>query len=363
MEPIPYGRQWIDDDDVAAVVAVLRGDWLTQGPAVEAFEDALRAVTGARHAVCLSSGTAALHAACWAAGLGPGDVVATSPLSFAASANAARYVGAEVAFVDVEPDTWNLDPSRVPADAAAVVAVHYAGLPVDLRRLSRRPRVVIEDAAHAIGAVTPDGPVGNCAHSDLCCFSFHPVKTVTTGEGGAVTTNDDALAERLRRFRHHGIVARPDEGGWVYDIPELGYNYRLTDVQAALGTSQLAKLERFVARRNELAGRYRALLVDLDVGLPPAAPAGFRHAYHLFPVHVAHRRRVYDHLRRNGIGTQVHYVPTYRFGAYSSQRARALPHTDALYAGLLSLPLFPALRHDDQDRVVAELAAALEAAP
>ncbi len=352
---IPYGHQLVDDDDVAAVVAVLRGDWLTQGPHVAEFEDRLSQVTGARYAVAFSSGTAALHGATHAAGLGPGDLVVTSPLSFAASANCARYVGADVAFVDVDPNTLNLDLTQIPTDADALVAVHYAGLPMDLASLARRPRVVIEDAAHAIGASTPDGPVGNCAHSDLCCFSFHPVKTITTGEGGAVTTNDPDLAERLRRFRHHGIQSNPSEGGWAYDIAELGYNFRLTDTQAALGTSQLAKLERFVERRNELADRYRQALASVaGVTLPPEAPSGARHAYHLFPVQVHDRADVYRELRARGIGVQVHYVPTYRLTAYAGgdQSPADFTHTEAAYSGLLSLPLYPALSDSDQDLVI-----------
>jgi dTDP-4-amino-4,6-dideoxygalactose transaminase len=203
---IPYGRQSISEADIEAVVEVLRSDWLTQGPAIERFEESVAEYVGAKFAVAFSSGTAALHGACAAAGLGPGDTVVTSPLTFMASANCARYVGATPALVDISPDTWNLDLSQVPAGTAGVVAVHYAGLPVDLANPGwvERPRVVIEDAAHALGAMTPDGPVGNCAHSDMCCFSFHPVKPITTGEGGMVTTNDPDLAERCDDFGRTG---------------------------------------------------------------------------------------------------------------------------------------------------------------
>src|SRR5207249_4468101 len=211
------------------------------------------------------------------------------PLSFVASANCARYVGARPAFVDIDPVTLNLDLAAVPADCSAIVVVHYAGLPIDLRSFRRRPRVVIEDAAHALGATTPDGPIGNCAHSDLCTFSFHPVKTITTGEGGAVTTNSDELAARLRAFRNHGITPRPEVGGWYYEIGSLGFNYRMTDLQAALGTSQLHKLDEFLTRRSALADRYRRLLGDLPVELPPTAPPGRTHANHLFPIRVADR--------------------------------------------------------------------------
>jgi UDP-4-amino-4,6-dideoxy-N-acetyl-beta-L-altrosamine transaminase len=351
---IPYGHQSIDDDDVAAVVATLRGDWLTQGPAVEEFEQMLVDVTGAQYAVAFATGTAALHAAAHAAGLGPGDTVVTSPLSFAASATCARYVGATPAFVDIDPATLNLDLAAVPRGVAAVVAVHFAGLPVDLTTLVNRPPIVIEDAAHAIGASTPDGPVGNCARSDLSCFSFHPVKTVTTGEGGAVTTNRPDLADRLRRFRNHGIVPRPELGGWYYEIEEAGFNFRITDMQCALGASQLRKLKTFVCRRNELVLRYRERLAGLPVELPPAAPPGTTHAYHLFAVRVAERRRVYDELRARGIGVQVHYVPIYRHPLYADLAVDPadFPATEAAYAGLLSLPLYPGLSAADQDTVI-----------
>jgi dTDP-4-amino-4,6-dideoxygalactose transaminase len=355
---IPYGRQHVDDDDIAAVAEVLKGDWLTRGPAVDEFERRLCEVTGAEHAVAVANGTAALHAAAYAAGLGPGDTLATSPLSFAASANCARYVGAGVRFVDIDRDTLNLDLRAVPTDVDALVAVHYAGLPVDLGALGTRPRIVIEDAAQALGATTPDGPVGNCAHSDLCCFSFHPVKAVTTAEGGAVTTNSAVLAERMRVFRHHGIRPSPDDGGWAYDIAEVGYNYRLTDVQCALGSSQLDKLERFIARRNHLASRYRTLLADVPgLVLPPAAPGGWRHGYHLFVIQVPERRHVYDALHARGIGVQVHFVPTYRFGAYADLGVGPadFPVTEEVYAGLLSIPLFPDLSEDEQDQVVEAL--------
>jgi len=356
---IPYGHQSLDDDDVAAVVAVLKGDWLTQGPHIEEFEAALAHEVEARHAIAFSSGTAALHAAAAAAGWGPGDVVATSPLSFVASANCIRFVGAEPCFIDIEPGTLNLNPAAVPRDLAGLVAVHYAGLPVDLSRLAYRPRVIIEDAAHALGGVTPDGPVGNCARSDLCCFSFHPVKAITTGEGGAVTTNNDRLAGRLRTFRNHGMVKKPSEGAWYYEVEDLGYNYRLTDVQAALGTSQLAKLRSFIDRRNWLAARYRSRLGDVAEAypnrlvLPPAGPPGFLHAYHLFPIQVADRRRVFEALRDAGIGVQVHYVPIHRQPLYHG--SGSFPETDRAYEQLISLPLFPDLRDGEQDRVTAKL--------
>lgn len=359
-EPVPYGRQAIDETDIAAVVAVLRGDWLTQGPAIAEFEAALAQRVGAAHAVAFANGTAALHASLAVAGIGPGHTVVTSPLSFAASANCARYVGARPGFVDIDPTTLNLDVEAI-GTPDALVAVHYAGLPVDLARLRHRPPVVVEDAAHALGATTPDGPVGNCAHSDMTCFSFHPVKVITTGEGGAVTTNSADLAAALRRFRSHGMVPKPEHGGWYYEIESLGYNYRITDIQAALGSSQLAKLGPFVSMRNALAERYRRLLAELPVTLPPAAPNGWKHAYHLFAIRVADRRRVYEGLRAAGINTQVHYVPIYRhpLNADLGLSPAEFPETEAAYDGLLSLPLYPTLTKSDQDRVVDTLAGLL----
>lgn len=356
---IPYGRQTIDDADVAAVTEVLRSGWLTQGPAVEAFETELAEHVGARYAVAFSSGTAGLHAAAAVSGLGPGDVVATPSLTFVASANCARYVGARVSFLDIDEATLSIDPVAVPAEATALVAVHFAGAPVDLGRLVHRPRVVIEDAAHALGAVGPDGPVGNCANSDLCVFSFHPVKSITTGEGGMVTTNSPDLADRLRRFRNHGMERSGQSDPWRYEIAETGYNYRLSDLHAALGRSQLTKLGGFVERRAQLAARYDAALRQLPVVLPAPAVPGTVHARHLYPIRVADRRAVYDALRAGGIGTQVHYVPVHEQPLFADPTID-LPVTQRVGAELLSLPLFPSLTDDDQDQVVAVLRQALE---
>jgi dTDP-4-amino-4,6-dideoxygalactose transaminase len=360
MIDIPYGRQSVDEDDIAAVVAVLRGDWLTQGPAVEEFEATLCSVTDAEYAVAFATGTIALHASLWAAGIGKGDTVATSPLSFVASASSALWVEAIPTFIDIDPKTLNLNLGNI-GRCDALVAVHYAGLPIDLSSLVARPRVIIEDAAHALGAHTPDGPVGNCAHSDACVFSFHPVKTITTGEGGAVTTNSLELATRLRRFRSHGMVPRPEHGGWFYEISELTPNARVSDIQCALGTSQLTKLEQFVQRRNDLARSYEELLAGLDVEPAPTAPEGTRHAFHLYPVRVPKRRSVYESMRAAGIGVQVHYVPIYRhplfapFGTAPSD----FPETERAYASLLSLPMFPGLTDKEQARVVETLARTL----
>lgn len=354
---IPYGRQSVSDDDVAAVDAVLRSDWLTCGPEIEAFEGAVASYTGARHAVSFNSATSGLHGATFAAGLGPQDVVHTSPLTFMASANCARYVGARPALLDLDPATWNLDTRLVDTSIDALVAVHYAGLPVDLTAFPHRPRVLIEDAAHALGAMTPDGPVGNCARSDMTVFSFHPVKPITSAEGGMVTTNDDDLADRLRRFRSHGIVRRTGDEPWVYDVVELGFNYRLTDVQAALGRSQMSRLDEFIDRRNEIAARYRELLSGIDVVLPPEAPDGYRHGYHLFPVLVQERSRVFHRLRDSGIGVQVHYVPIHHHTISTDIEIPdgGFPVTERVYAGLVSLPMFASLTDGDQLTVVRTL--------
>ena len=351
---IPYGRQSISEEDIAAVVDVLRGDWLTQGPTIDRFEESVAEYVGSRFAVAFSSGTAALHGAAAAAGLGPGDVAVTSPLTFMASANCARYVGAEPTVVDIDPTTWNIDLGQVPEDVAAVVPVHYAGLPVDLARFDRGSRVVIEDAAHALGALTPDGPVGNCAHSDMCCFSTHPVKPITTGEGGLVTTNDDELVARLRRFLSHGIIRRPEHGEWFYDIAEVGFNYRITDIQAALGASQLGRIDEFIQRRNEIALTYRRELASISVKLPPDAPDGWRHGYHLFPIAVDNRAQVFRALREQGIGVQVHYVPIHHhpISSHMGLGVGDLPVCDALYERLISLPIHPGMSDDELAQVI-----------
>jgi perosamine synthetase len=368
---IPYGRQTIEEDDVAAVAEVLRGDWLTQGPSVRSFEDAFAQACDTPFAVAFSSGTAALHAAAHVSDLRGGDELLTSAITFAASANCAAYVGATPTFADIDPCTWNISTDTVQASLTAhtraIVAVHFAGLaaPVaEIRAVVGDTVMIIEDAAHALGALTPDGPVGACRHADMAVFSFHPVKAITSGEGGMVTTRRGELAERLREFRTHGMIKDPcrlehTEGGWYSEQHDLGFNYRLTDIQSALGRSQLAKLERFVSRRNELAERYRLLLADVDpLELPPAPREGQRHAYHLFIVRhrdgPAARRRLYDGLHERGIMAQVHYLPVYRHPWYQrtyGYRQGLCPAAEAFYAGCLSLPCFPGLTDDEQERV------------
>jgi UDP-4-amino-4,6-dideoxy-N-acetyl-beta-L-altrosamine transaminase len=357
---IPYGRQSIDEEDVRAVVEVLRGERLTQGPAVSEFERALAEAVGAPYAVAFSSGTAALHGAAFAAGLGPGDEVVTSAITFAASANCAAYVGATPVFADIERATWNVSARTVAAALSertrAIVPVHFAGLPLDVRALREAvgPDVVIvEDAAHALGAVGADERVGACRHSDMAAFSFHPVKAITSAEGGMVTTRDERLRDRLRAFRTHGI-ARGDR--WLQEQRALGFNYRLSDVHAALGASQLRRLEDFVAARNAVARRYREALGDVrGLELPPAAGAGERHAYHLFVVRCVDgadaRRALYDALHAAGVLAQVHYVPVYRH-PYHGGAAGLCPEAERYYEGCLSLPCFPDLAEAEQAAVV-----------
>jgi len=376
---LPYGRQEICDGDVEAVVEALRDELITQGPRVERFEAAFADHVGAAYAVAFSSGTAALHGAAFAAGLGPGDEVLTTPLTFVASANCALYVGATPRFVDVDRDTWNLDTSAASAAAngavRAVVAVSYAGLPVDLKPLDAvRDRVtVIEDGCHALGGHRGGAPVGGAGGADMTAFSFHPVKAMTTGEGGAITTEDPELARRLRLFRTHGITregTRPgsDDGPWYYEMQALGFNYRITDLQCALGTTQLVRLDAWVRRRNDIAARYRELLAGDDrLELAPAAPEGSLHGYHLFPVRIragaAARKLGFERLRAAGIGVQVHYIPVYRLPYYRDTLGYAqdeCPAAEDVYAGLISLPMFPAMSDADVDWVVAELGTALQ---
>jgi perosamine synthetase len=368
---LPYGRHGLAEEDVQAVVAALRSDWLTTGPAVGAFERAVADLVGARHAVAVSSGTAALHAAAFAAGVGPGDEVIVPALTFAASANAACYLGAMPVFADVRADTLNVDPDdaarRVTARTRAIVAVDYAGQPADLDRFRALARAhgvpLIEDAAHALGAEYHGRRVG--AIADLTAFSFHPVKHVAAGEGGLVTTDDGEMASRLRRFRNHGLETEfreRDASGLEYSpMVDLGYNYRVTDLQSALALSQLGRLEAGLKRREEIAQRYRAELGALpELALPDVVP-GVRHAWHIFPVLLdldrlaADRRAVLAALRAENIGAAVHYVPVYWHPYYEARGyARGLcPRAEAAFARLLTVPLFPGMSDGDVDDVLA----------
>lgn len=377
---IPYARQDISEADIAAVVDVLRSPLLTQGPQVPAFEAAVKARVGASHAFAYNSATSALHAACMALGLAPGQRLWTTPITFVASANCARYCGAAVDFVDIDPHTCNIDPVALEARLreaadhgtlpAVVVAVDFGGQPADYDALAAlRARYgfrLIEDASHALGARWNGRPVGAGAWADCTVFSFHPVKILTTGEGGMVCTEDAALAARLDRLRSHGIVRdraqmlhAAGEGDWYYEQQELGWNYRMTELQAALGSSQLARLDDFLARRREIAARYDIALRELPLQLPQRDPRADS-AWHLYPVQVADaatRSRVFAALREAGIWVQVHYIPVNHQPYYRDlgHRPEDTPHALAYYRRAISLPMYPALRDEEQDFVVATL--------
>lgn len=386
---IPYGRQDIGEEDIAAVVAVLRSDWITQGPTVPAFEEAIANYVGARYAVAVANGTAALHLAYLTLGLGPGDWLWTVPNTFVATANAGLYCGATVDFVDIDPDTYLMsvealerklaDAERTGRLPKIVTPVHFAGQSCDMRAvhaLGRRYGFrIVEDAAHAIGADYLEGKVGCGRYSDIAIFSFHPVKIVTTGEGGALTTNDPTLAARLAELRTHGITREPNrmdgasEGPWYYEQVELGLNYRLTDIQAALGLSQMKRLNAFVARRRALAARYDERLSNLPL-VTPAQRSDGRSAYHLYPIRLRldrlrkSRREIFEALRAADIGVQVHYIPVHlqpyfrKFGFKEGD----FPESERYYAGAITLPLFAKLTEAEQDTVVERVTAIVTAA-
>ncbi|MDE3016634.1 MAG: UDP-4-amino-4,6-dideoxy-N-acetyl-beta-L-altrosamine transaminase [Pseudomonadota bacterium] len=376
---IPYSRQTIEDDDVEAVVRALRSDWLTQGPAIERFERAVADYCGAPQAVAVSSATAGLHLACLALGVSEGDVVWTSPLSFAASANCAHYCGAEVDFVDIDTGSGNMSVAALAAklgEAARarrlpklIIPVHYAGRACDMEAIGalkeRYGFHVIEDAAHALGAQYADGsPVGGHAAADAAVFSFHPVKPVTTGEGGMVVTQDAGLADRIRPLRTHGITRDPSQlqqknmPAWYYEMQRLGFNYRITDIQAALGISQMAKLDRFIRARRTLAERYRHLLRNSPLTLPPP---GVYCGWHLYVVQVDARDAVFEKMREQNIGVNVHYMPIHLQPYYRALGFKEgwFPKAEAFFKGALSLPLHPRLTEREQDDVVAALRDAL----
>jgi UDP-4-amino-4,6-dideoxy-N-acetyl-beta-L-altrosamine transaminase len=383
---IPYGRQSISEDDIRAVEEVLRSDWLTQGPGIEKFEQALAAHCGARFGVAVSNATAALHIACMALGVGEGDVVWTSPNTFVASANCARYCGAGVDFVDIDPATYNMSVTALEEKLRAakqagrlpkvVIPVHFAGQSCDMEAIARLSRQygfqVIEDASHAVGADYLDGKVGNSKYSAMTVFSFHPVKILTTGEGGMIMTNDAEINQSLLRLRSHGItrdtaqMERKDQGPWYYEQIDLGYNYRITDLQAALGLSQLSRLGEFIARRRELAARYDTLLQGLPIVTPQQAASG-KSAYHLYPIWIDEakagrsRRAVFEDLRARGIGVNVHYIPVHMQPDYGKLgfREGQFPNAERYYAGAISLPMYFSLTNAEQDEVVAALKGAL----
>lgn len=377
---LPYGRQWIDEDDITAVTAVLRSDWLTTGPNVSEFENAFASFVGAREAVAVSNGTAALHAAMHALGIGPGDEVIVPTMTFAASANCVVYQGGTPVFADVQADTLLIDPddvaAKITARTKAIVAVDYAGQPCDYERLHSLARQhglkLVADACHAIGGAYREMPVGTLA--DLSTFSLHPVKHITTGEGGVITTNDAKLARRMRVFRNHGITTdhrqRAEQGAWFYEMVELGYNYRLTDFQCALGLSQLRKLPGWVARRQALARTYDAAFAGLTAVAPLTTRPEVSHAYHLYVVRfdlsqlTVDRNTLFQALRAEGLGVNLHYIPVHLHPFYRQRlgtQPGLCPAAEVAYAEILSLPIFPQMSDADVQDVITAVSKVVEA--
>jgi len=380
---IPYGRQDISQEDINAVVDVLKSDFLTQGPQVPRFEDAVRAYCGAAHAVAVNSATSALHIACAALGVGPGDTIWTSPITFVASANCGIYCGADVSFVDIDPDTFNICPTqlanKLKAAAAdnqlpkAIVAVHMGGQSCDMQEIHRLAQSyevrVIEDASHAIGGSYLGAPVGSCRYSDITVFSFHPVKIVTSAEGGMALTNDPDLAARMQLLRSHGITRDPSfmtqdpDGPWYYQQVSLGWNYRMTDMQAALGVSQLSRLDEFVAGRNHLADRYDSRLTDLSLDIPGRQEGAYS-AFHLYIIRIrdaTRRKAVFEDIRRRGVGVNIHYIPVHLQPYYAARGFRSgdYPISEAYYACAITLPIFPTMTEAQQDFVISTLRKAI----
>lgn len=382
---IPYGRQDISDADIQAVVEVLRSDYLTQGPAVPAFEKRIEDYCGAQHAVAVNSATSALHIACLALGVRPNDVVWTTPITFVASANCALYCGAQIDFVDIDPRTYNMSVERLAAKLAyaekngnipkVVIPVHLCGQPCDMagiHALSQRYGFkIIEDASHAIGGKYRGEPIGNCRYSDVTVFSFHPVKIITTGEGGMAMTNDAQLAKRMQLLRSHGTtrdvseMTHAPDGPWYYQQIDLGYNYRMTDLQAALGLSQMRRLDEFVAKRHIVARRYDQLLNDMPV-ITPWQHVDSYSGLHLYAIRLRlsetgkTHRQVFEALRAAGIGVNLHYIPVHLQPYYERLGFKAgyCPEAEQYYAEAISLPMYPGLTDAQQDKVMEALARA-----
>lgn len=383
---IPYGRQSISEADIEAVVEVLKSDFLTQGPVVPAFEQAVASYCGADYGVAMNSATSALHLACVALGVGLGDSVWTSPVTFVASANAALYCGADVDFVDVDDRTYNMCPLRLEekldeaAEAGtlpkAIIPIHLTGQSCDMAAIhaaaSRHGVRIIEDASHAIGGRYHSESVGSCKFCDIAVFSFHPVKIVTTGEGGMAMTNDRELAESMRLYRSHGITRDPallqhdDVGPWYYEQQRLGFNYRMTDISAALGLSQMAKIEEFLARRRQIAAAYDSAFADLPVKTPWQLP-GTDSTWHLYVIRIDRRRTarshrsIFDELRTAGVGVNLHYIPVYRQPYYRELGFGQghCPNAEDYYAEAISLPIYPSMTDEEQAFVIASIKGAL----
>ncbi len=368
---LPYGRQWIDEDDIQAVLKVLKGDWLTTGPAIDEFERVVAEYSETPYAVAISNGTAALHAAVFAAGIGEGDEVITTPITFAASANCALYQGATPIFADINPETYNIDlkdiEAKITSKTKAIIPVDYTGQPAlmdEIMEIAKKYNlIVIEDAAHSIGAEYKGRKVGSLAH--LTTFSFHPVKHITSGEGGMVLTTDEELYQKVKMFRTHGIVRgdlmeAKDEGGWFYEQQALGYNYRITDIQAALGISQMNKIAGFIARRREIAARYNEAFADLDLLKIPTQHHDTNSSWHLYVIQLelekltANRREIFEALRAENLGVQVHYIPVYYHPYYQKlgYTKGICPVAEDFYERIISLPLFPAMSDKDVEDVI-----------
>lgn len=364
---IPYGRQTIEEDDIQAVIDVLRSDYLTTGPKIAEFEKMVADYVGAKYAVAISNGTSALHAACYAAGIGAGDEVITTPLTFAASANCVLYCGGTPVFADVDERTYNIDPEdirkKITDKTKAIIAVHLAGQPCEMDEIHKIAKehglIVIEDGAHALGSEYKGRKVGTL--SDMTTFSFHPVKPITTGEGGMIVTDNEEFYRKMILFRSHGItrdesLMTRNEGPWYYQQLELGYNYRITDIQCALGCSQMKKLDRFLARRRELAMRYDEAFADCPAIVTPYQLPDTNSGWHLYIIQVKNcgRREVFECLRKEGIGVNVHYIPVYMHPYYQEHGYSGVhcPRAEEIYTHMLSLPLFPGLTEAQQDEVV-----------
>lgn len=373
---ISYGRQFIDQDDIDAVVEVLKSDFLTQGPKVKEFEQSLSDYCGAKYAVAFSSGTAALHGAYFAAGLSRGDELITSPMTFLATANAAVYLGAHPVFVDVEPDTGNIDADRIASAISpktrAIVPIHYSGHPAEMTRIAQIARehelTVIEDACHALGATYHDSTIGDCKYSDMAVFSFHPVKSITTGEGGAVLTNREDFYNKLLIFRQHGVTKDKNTfrgethpvGEWYYEMQHLGFNYRLTDIHCALGVSQLKKLDGFIEKRRRIVQRYYDAFKDNPFFDLPTEREGIRSAWHLYPIRLKDKTKrsvVFSRLRQRRLWVQVHYIPVHLQPYYQQlgYKRAMCPKAMDFYEREISVPIYPMMDNEDIQCVIDNL--------
>lgn len=364
---IPYGRQSIDENDIKAVEEVLRSDYLTTGPKIEEFERKVAAYTGAKYAVAIANGTAALHAACYAAGIGEGDEVITTPITFAASSNCVLYCGGKPVFADIDEKTYNISQEdierKITSATKAIIAVHFTGQPCEMEKIHNIARkhnlIVIEDAAHALGAQYKGKMVGSI--SDMTTFSFHPVKHITTGEGGMILTNNDKLYQRLKLFCTHGItrddkLMTKNDGPWYYEQLELGFNYRITDIQCALGISQMDKLPEFLNKRKNIAARYNEAFAGNDNIQIPYQELGCDNAWHLYVIRIKNgkRKEVFEKLRKAGIGVNVHYIPVYQHPYYRNNgyKDTICPNAEKYYKECISLPLYPELKAEEQEYVI-----------